>query len=229
KPDVLRLPAYGCINVHGSLLPRWRGAAPIQRAILAGDEQTGICVIQMDQGLDTGSILATRSIPLENADTTASLSDKLSELGIAGLIEVCNKIHLGLTEPVVQSEEGTCYAHKISKEEANMDWDASSITVGRSIRAFYPDPVCYTFLGSMRVKLLKASMSHPDGIQSAPGKVLEVSKRGVDVACGTGSILLEQVQLPIGKGSVLTGADILNARSELIFAGVTFTRLAAEI
>jgi methionyl-tRNA formyltransferase len=178
----------------------------------------------MDEGLDTGEIHATRMIALQNSDTSATLSDKLSILGIDALIEVCDKIQDGTSSSYPQAEHGKCYAHKISKQEANIDWRNSSVVLERAIRALNPDPVCFTFLDQLRIKLFKAVVSCSDGNQGSPGEILGISKSGIEVACGEGSLLLEQIQLPIGKGSILTGADVLNARSDMIFTGAIFDK-----
>jgi len=220
KSDVLKTPGLGCINVHGSLLPRWRGAAPIQRAILAGDHETGVCIMQMDEGLDTGDVLSSRSMPITPEDTTLSLSSRLATLGTDALVETIHALANGTAIALSQPEQGACYAHKITKREANCDWQLSCEEIDRKIRAFTPEPICYTFLGDLRVKLLQACCdNHETG---SPGEITAVTRQGVTVACGTGSLLIQRLQLPLGKGSSLSGADILNARSDLMHAGVVF-------
>jgi methionyl-tRNA formyltransferase len=230
RQAVLDLPSFGCINVHGSLLPRWRGAAPIQRAILEGDSETGVCIIQMDKGLDTGDILSQRSFPISNTTNSEDLIQALSQLGIGALLSVVDQIGDKNLRPLLQTEEGMTYASKINKAEARCLWEKSSEEINRNIRAFNPDPVCFTYLGDLRIKIyqasvytlaLKKSNELPDTLPE--GTVLELSKKGILVACGQGAIVLERIQLPLGKGSILTGNDILNARSDLIFAGARFT------
>jgi len=218
---VLEYPQYGCINVHGSLLPRWRGAAPIQRAILAGDIETGICIIQMDKGLDTGDVLARRVQILDQGLNSGDLIRAMPKLGIEALTEVLDQMTSNTLSPIPQSETGVCYAHKIEKKEANCHWQLSNDQVDRMIRAFNPDPVCFTNLGDLRVKIYTAAI-HSDSNTGEPGEILNVSKKGVVVACGEGSVLLTRIQLPLGKGSILNGSDILNSRSDLVFAGAIF-------
>ncbi len=220
--DVLRTPKFGCINVHTSLLPRWRGAAPVQRAILAGDSHTGVCIMQMDEGLDTGDILAQQSTPISPHDTAESLREKLSLLGIETLIEVIHQVSAGTQSAKPQPHQGITYAHKITKKEACCLWRVSSGDIDRSIRAFNPDPICYSFIGDLRIRIYQASIHKTEGLQGEPGEILATSKRGILVACGTGSIMLERIQLPVGKGSILTGSDIINSRSGLFTAGKQF-------
>lgn len=232
RQAVLDYPHHGCINVHGSLLPRWRGAAPIQRAILEGDTETGICIIQMDKGLDTGDILARRRQTLDPNTKTCDLIETMPKLGIEALIEVLDQIKNKTLLPKAQSNDGVCYAHKIEKSEANCRWELSNTQVHRMIRAFNPDPICYTYLKDLRVKIYDATIDFDSTTcvkadskaadNRAAGEILDVSKKGVIVACGEGSILLKRLQLPLGKGSILNGSDILNARSDLIFTGAMF-------
>ena len=222
KASFLELPTYGCINVHASLLPRWRGAAPIQRALLAGDAESGICIMQMDKGLDTGDVLAVEGTQISTEDNSLTLSLKLADLGIPALVKTIREIAKGVSRAQVQSEQGVSYAHKISKTEAHIDWHKSSVIIDRAIRAYYPEPTSYTFLDSLRVKIIKASIIDPTGKVGKPGEVLEVSKKGVLVSCGEGTLMIKQLQLPLGKGSILSGSDILNSRSDLIHKRSTF-------
>lgn len=223
RQDLLDLPTHGCINVHGSLLPRWRGAAPIQRAIEAGDTRTGICIMQMDAGLDTGPVLLEASTPIEPEDTAASLSDRLSILGINGLLEVLNQITGGQLQPKPQPKDGT-YAKKINKQEARIDWTDKAANICRKIQAFNPEPICFCECqngGSLlRVKLYDCEAGGQQ--QTAiPGSILEVSSLGVLVATGEGALLLKRIQIPLGKGSILTGRDIQNSRTDIFYVGAS--------
>ena len=222
QPEVLGFPTYGCINVHGSLLPRWRGAAPIQRAILAGDSDSGVCIIQMDAGLDTGAVLVSASTPLSPAETSASLSAKLSSLGQQALLKAIKQIAEGNAQPKPQAD-GATYARKIDKLEARIDWSLPAAVIDRVVRGFNPDPVAFTELHELRLKVWAAELNvaeqpHDSG-KYQPGEVLALAKRGVLVACGSGEIWLTAIQFPLGKGSILSGADILNARKELFAPG----------
>jgi methionyl-tRNA formyltransferase len=218
REDVLDTPTHGCINVHGSLLPRWRGAAPIQRAIMAGDDETGICIMKMDAGLDTGDVLITEHVLIRPDDTSASLTDKLIHCGQQALIRGINQIEVGTAVFTPQIDEGMTYAKKLRKEEGEIIWQNSALTIARQINAFNPDPVAFTFLNSLRIKLwhAEASSHNKTGL---PGEILELSKAGLWVACGEGAILISKIQLPLGKGAILNGQDILNARKELLAPG----------
>jgi methionyl-tRNA formyltransferase len=225
KPAVLAQPKLGAINIHASLLPRWRGAAPIQRAILAGDPETGITVIQMDEGLDTGDMLNKHAIPIALDETTASLTEKLAEIGPSLLIETLDAIEAGSLMPVAQPAVTDSYAQKIGKEEALIDWTQSSERVDRHIRAFNPEPIAYSYLGQMRVRIHSASIVTTDKTRFPvlPGSILTVTTEGVLVACQENALLISGIQLPIGKGSILSGRDILNARSDVVQVGACLT------
>jgi len=223
RQDLLDLPTHGCINVHGSLLPRWRGAAPIQRAIEAGDARTGICIMQMDAGLDTGPVLLEASTPIELDDTAASLSDRLSILGINGLLEVLNQVAKGQLQPKPQPKDGT-YANKINKQEARIDWSDKATNICRKIQAFNPDPICFCECqyGDSRVRVKVYECETTGQKQTAtPGSILDVSPLGISVATGQGVLLLKRVQLPLGKGSILTGRDIQNSRTDIFYVGAS--------
>ena len=225
---VLALPKLGCINVHGSLLPRWRGAAPIQRAILAGDSETGVCIMQMDEGLDTGHLLSRSRVPISATDNSQTLADKLVLAGIPALVKVISQLASGSVKGEAQSESGITYARKITKLEALCRWQDSSRQVRQAIAGYYPNPVSFTYLGKLRVKLIDAEVRATGGLLGAPGQILAVSKDGVLVACGTGSVWIKRLQLPIGKGRILTAADILNARSNLIHNNTRFHSVAKQ-
>jgi methionyl-tRNA formyltransferase len=213
RAEVLALPRLGCVNVHASLLPRWRGAAPIQRAILEGDHRTGICTMQMDQGLDTGDVLVRREIDIDPDDTAESLSDRLSRLGCDALLETLSLISLEKALPIAQSNEGITYASKIDKSEAEIDWSQSAERIERQVRAFNPDPIAYSYLGDMRVRFWRARVATGKG---SPGEILALAKTGLEIACGSGSIVVERLQLPVGKGTIISATDLMNAgRAEL--------------
>lgn len=226
RQKLLDTPKFGCINVHGSLLPRWRGAAPIQRAIEAGDAETGICIMQMDAGLDTGPVHFEAKTPIDPSDTSAELSHRLVGLGVKGLIEVIQKFEQGTAQATPQPEEGANYAKKILKIEALLDWSQTAEELRRKIHAFNPDPICFTSLEyqdqTLRVKLHSVKGVHNDQVGSAPGEVVEVTGDGVLIGTGAGCILVDKLQLPLGKGSILSGRDILNSRSDVVFPGARF-------
>jgi methionyl-tRNA formyltransferase len=222
KPDVLAYTRLGCINVHGSVLPHWRGAAPIQRAILAGDSISGICIMEMDAGLDTGAILQCRQIPVAPRETSASLSEKLSQLGQQALLEVLANLAAGQAQAVPQVGEPS-YARKLEKLEAQINWTLPAQDIDKHIRGFNPDPVAYTHLDDLRLKVWSAAPCASDTQASRrsgqPGEILDVEKRGVLVACGVDNLWLQSIQIPLGKGSILSGADILNSRKALFASG----------
>jgi methionyl-tRNA formyltransferase len=190
---VLDMPRLGCINIHGSLLPRWRGAAPIQRALLAGDAETGICIMQMEAGLDTGPVLLRGAFPVEAGDTTATLHDRLAELGAKLVVEALGKLPLP-AEP--QPVDGVTYAHKIEKAEALIDWSKSAAELDRHIRAFNPFPGAQAVFGGQTVKLWQAT---PVAGEGEIGTILAVDRGSVVVACGTGALAVSELQKAGGK------------------------------
>ncbi len=195
-PWTLALPTGGCLNIHGSLLPRWRGAAPIQRAIEAGDAQTGITIMQMDAGLDTGPMLLARSLPIEAGDTAATLHDRLAELGAELIVQALADLELGRLRPQVQPAEGVCYAHKIEKAEARIDWSTSAAQLERRVRAFDPFPGCSTVLEGLAFKVWRAQVVPGLG---AAGQRLAAGPGRLVVACGEGALELLEVQVPGGR------------------------------
>ncbi len=214
---VLDLPRYGCLNIHGSLLPRWRGAAPIARAIQAGDKQTGIDIMKMDAGLDTGDILARAVLPILASDTQQQVHDSLAPMGAQLLINVLSDLPLFLAQAKPQPSEGICYAHKLTKAEGKIDWTQSATQIVRNIRAFAPWPGSFCYWGE---HLLKVGMAEVVNEQSkqAPGSVLGLTEQGLLVNTADGIIALQQLQrtggkmLPVqefSKGFDLTG-QILN-------------------
>jgi len=191
-PEALALPRWGCLNVHASLLPRWRGAAPLQRAILAGDAETGVCIMQMDAGLDTGPVVAHASTPIAPDETTASLHDRLAALGGETLCAVLGRPGPWVSVP--QPAGGVTYAAKIDKAEARIDWAAPAAAVDRQIRAFNPIPGAWSEIAGERVKVWKTSIAPLKG--GAPGEILAVNDEALCVACGGGSVLLGELQRP---------------------------------
>ena len=190
---VLDLPHFGCINIHASLLPRWRGAAPIQRALLAGDHETGVCIMQMEAGLDTGSVLLRGAFPIESSDTTATLHDRLAALGGELVVQAL----AGLPLPAQpQPVDGVTYAHKIEKAEAVIDWRRTSAELDRHIRAFNPFPGAQASFGGAVVKVWAAK---PVDSKGEPGRILAVDKHAVVVACGEGALALSELQKAGGK------------------------------
>jgi len=211
---ILEAPRLGCLNVHGSILPRWRGAAPIQRAIWAGDEQTGVTIMQMDEGLDTGDMLHISRCPISTTETSASLYTKLAELGPDALIETINKLANGEITSEPQNDELANYAKKLSKEEANIDWSMSALQIERNIRSFNPWPMCFTQMGGQTVKIHQAQVMLQSG---DPGQILSSDKNGVVVACGEHALCITQLQ-PQGKKPMAIN-DFLNGRSDWVTPG----------
>ncbi len=192
--EVLEMPRCGCVNIHASILPRWRGAAPIQRAIQAGDEETGVCLMRMEEGLDTGPVFACERTPIYPSDTGGSLHDRLSRLGAQLLKRDIGPIVDGTLKPIVQPEEGVTYAQKISGQECRIDWSAPASEVARSIRAFSPHPGCFSLLRDKRLKVLEAR-SVAALHAAAPGTLVTTSSERLEVACGEGLLRINEVQL----------------------------------
>ncbi|WP_181298627.1 methionyl-tRNA formyltransferase [Pseudomonas sp. Q2-TVG4-2] len=214
---VLDLPCLGCINSHASLLPRWRGAAPIQRAIEAGDAESGVTVMQMEAGLDTGPMLLKVSTPIADDDTGGSLHDRLAELGSNAVVEAVAALEAGTLVGEVQDDSQATYAHKLNKDEARIDWSRPAIELERLVRAFHPWPICHSQLDEAAVKI---HATRPAAGQGAPGQILDAGKDGLHVACGTGSLLLTRLQLPNGKP--LNFSDLYNSRREQFTPGKVF-------
>ncbi|AMO46931.1 Methionyl-tRNA formyltransferase [Enterobacter sp. FY-07] len=214
--SVLEMPRLGCINVHGSLLPRWRGAAPIQRSLWAGDAETGVTIMQMDVGLDTGDMLYKLSCPVTAEDTSATLYDKLAQLGPQGLLDTLQQLAQGRAEPQVQDEALVTYAEKLSKEEARIDWSLSAAQLERCIRAFNPWPMSWFVIDEQPIKVWKASVI-PSSTTAVPGTILETSKAGIQVATADGILNLESLQ-PAGK-KAMSAQDLLNSRREWFVPG----------
>ena len=210
---VLAIPRLGCWNVHASLLPRWRGAAPIQRAILAGDAESGVDLMQMESGLDTGPVLLERRTPIGPDDTGGSLHDRLSALGADVLAEGLRRVLTGETLiATAQPENGVTYAHKLDKTEAQLDFLRSASELERQVRAFDPWPVAEGELAGERVRVWAAkAVDAPAG--AVPGTVIAANRDGIDIACGTGALRITAVQRAGGKR--IGAADYLNARADL--------------
>lgn len=215
---VLDIPRLGCVNVHASLLPRWRGAAPIQRAIEAGDSETGVCIMQMEAGLDTGPVLHIARCPIEPDDTGASLHDRLAQLGPPALLHALDALAQGRARAIPQDDTLATYAHKLDKSEAALDWHQPAAVLARRIRAFDPFPGCHADLQQVRVKVWKA---HPGpGGHGVPGTILEAGREGIQVACGKGSLIITELQLPNARR--LPTGDVLNGHAALFTPGAQF-------
>jgi methionyl-tRNA formyltransferase len=206
---VLEQPRLGCLNIHGSLLPRWRGAAPIQRALLAGDAETGVSIMQLDEGLDTGPVLLARRHPIGLHDSAGDLHDVLAELGAAALLEAIEGLLARRLLPQPQPASGVSYAAKIEKSEARIDWAQSATQIDRQIRAFNPWPVAETRLAGENLRLLRASVADAGEPGAAPGMLLGIAEDGLRVACGEGVLAVHELQRA-GKRPV-SARDFANA------------------
>lgn len=209
-PGVLRIPRLGCINLHASLLPRWRGAAPIQRAILAGDSETGVCLMQMEAGLDTGPLLACKGCDIEKTETGSQLHDKLSLLGAGLLAENLGALESGVLTPQPQDAAKATYAHKLVKAEARIDWSCTAVDIARKVRAFNAWPVAESRYLDQQLRIWEAQPLEGEA-GAAPGAVISAGRDGIEVACGTGRLLLQKVQLPGARA--VSAADFSNAHS----------------
>ncbi|MEL7561362.1 methionyl-tRNA formyltransferase [Stutzerimonas chloritidismutans] len=214
---VLDMPRLGCINSHASLLPRWRGAAPIQRAIEAGDAESGVTVMQMEAGLDTGPMLLKVSTPITGEDTGGTLHDRLAGLGSGAVVEAVAALESDTVKGEVQDDNLATYAHKLNKDEARLDWTRPAVELERLVRAFNPWPTCHSSLEGVPVKIHAARVSTGLG---AAGQIIQASKDGVEVACGEGSLVLTRLQLPGGKA--LAVSDVFNSRREQFASGKVF-------
>lgn len=212
---VLDTPRLGCINSHASLLPRWRGAAPIQRAIEAGDASSGVTVMQMEAGLDTGPMLLKVTTTITAEDTGGSLHDRLATLGSQAVVEAVTKLAAGELRGEVQDDSLATYAHKLNKDEARLDWSRPAVELERLVRAFNPWPICHSTLNGEALKIHAAQLGEGKG---APGTVLAADKSGLTIACGEGALRLTRLQLPGGKP--LAFADLYNSRREQFAPGL---------
>lgn len=209
---VLELPRLGCLNIHASLLPRWRGAAPIQRALLAGDSETGVCIMRLEEGLDTGPVYAERRLPIAPDATAAGLLPQLARLGAEALLPVVADLEAGRAVARPQPVEGVTYAHKINKGEARVDWLADAAQIERQVRAFNPWPVAETLLDGERLRLWRARAVAADGTAALPGTVLGLRDGAMHVACGRGVLAVEELQPPGGRA--MPAADFLRGRGQ---------------
>jgi methionyl-tRNA formyltransferase len=220
-PAALEAPRLGCFNIHASLLPRWRGAAPIQRALLAGDAVTGVTIMRMEAGLDTGPTLAVRAVDIEDCDTGGSLHDRLAVLGADLLRETLDALARGPIPETPQPDVGVSYAQKISKVEAEIDWRSDAAEVLRKVRAFNPAPVAQTRWREQQVRIWDAELPSPTPTAAAgasPGTVIEAGADGIDVSCGRGVLRVTRLQLAGRKP--MTAAEILNSQR---LAGASFS------
>ncbi|MDR2926293.1 MAG: methionyl-tRNA formyltransferase [Azoarcus sp.] len=220
-PEALALPRLGCLNIHASLLPRWRGAAPIQRAIEAGDAETGITIMQMDAGLDTGPMLLRRETAIAPDETAASLHDKLARLGAEAIVEALARLAAGNLPAEPQPEGGVTVARKISRAEAGIDWRRPAEALARQIRAFSPHPGAS---GQIHETTVKFWMAHPVAERGEPGSVLRADADGVVVACGENALRVTELQRPGGRR--MAAAEFL--RGFALAAGERFAPLAAQ-
>ncbi|WP_046658170.1 methionyl-tRNA formyltransferase [Lysobacter capsici] len=214
--SVLDIPTYGCWNVHASLLPRWRGAAPIQRAIQAGDAETGVCLMQMEKGLDSGPVLLQAKLAIGDTETGGQLHDRLSELGAEVLGDGLGLARAELfPRPWIQPEAGVTYAHKLDKAEARLDWSHSATALANKVRAFNPWPMADALIAGERVRI-HGAIALPLEHRAEPGTVLLAGRDGIDIACGVGALRVRVLQRDGGKA--ITAADYLNGRRDLIAA-----------
>lgn len=214
--SVLDIPTYGCWNVHASMLPRWRGAAPIQRAIEAGDNESGVCLMQMEKGLDTGPVLLSQKLDIGEHDTGGQLHDRLSTLGAQVLSDGLGLLRAGIRPvPQAQPEEGATYAHKLDKSEARLDWSQPARVLADKVRAFNPWPMAEAQVAGERLRL-HGAVALDDAHQASPGTLLRASRDGLDVAAGEGVLRIRVLQREGGKA--ITAADYLNARRDLVTA-----------
>jgi len=218
--EILEIPKHGCINVHASLLPRWRGAAPIHRAIEAGDNETGVTIMQMDIGLDTGDMLITKKIAIDETATSASLHDQLIPAGQQALIETITAVMEGTLKPISQDNDRATYAHKLEKSESNINWQLSAVEIDRKIRAFTPWPGSQTKLGEQVIKIKATIDASDNSATQSPGTILSSDKNGLLVQCGTGTLLITGIQFP-GKRMTEVAA-LINSNQDSISAGKKF-------
>ena len=217
--SVLRIPSYGCINVHGSILPKWRGAAPIQRAIENGDQSSGITVIQMDAGLDTGAMLSVSHCNIDKDETSASLHSKLALLGADSLSSTLRKIQDQTAVGITQDSNLSSYANKIKKSEALINWSESAHIIERKIRAYNPFPVSFSMLDGLRIKIWSASVQDKE-TEGEIGEIISATARGLEIKCGQFCLLIQELQLP-GKARMAV-SEVLKSKVLLFSHGQIF-------
>lgn len=218
--SVLETPPHGCLNIHASLLPRWRGAAPIQRAILAGDQQTGITIMQMNAGLDTGDIILKKPLAIGPRETAGELHDRLASLGATAILEALDQIGQQTLQREPQDNSQATYAKKLEKDEAWIDWSQPALTIDRQIRAFHPWPIAQARLGEDIIRIWQAEPITTTAT-AAPGTIIHVDKHAITVRCGEAAIHLRRCQLPGGKPLGIT--ELLNGHAVLFAPGKRFT------
>ncbi|SFL93891.1 methionyl-tRNA formyltransferase [Marinobacter zhejiangensis] len=215
---VLDTPRHGCLNIHASLLPRWRGAAPIQRAIAAGDSETGITIMQMDVGLDTGAMLLKSATPISSQDTGGSLHDRLADMGGEAIVTALDQLTQGTLDPEPQDDAQANYAHKLSKEEGHIDWSRPAQQIDQQIRAFFPWPGSYTDTSDdQRIRVHQVEVLTGDSPEAAPGTIVHRDRDGIDVRCGEGSLRILQLQLPGARAQSVN--DLINGGKALLLVG----------
>ena len=214
--EVLELPRRGCLNIHASLLPRWRGAAPIQRAIAAGDRETGITIMQMDAGLDTGDMLLKTTTLIEETDTGGSLHDRLAEMGGRAIVEALGKLAEGTLAAEPQNDDQACYARKLSKEEGHIDWTEDATAISRLVRAFNPWPGTYTDASDQRIRIHAAEVVDITSDRH-PGTVTARNKEGIDVACGLDVLRITRLQLSGSRPQSVN--DLINGGKDILLPG----------
>lgn len=219
---VLDIPRYGCVNVHASLLPRWRGAAPIQQAILAGDEQSGVTIMQMEAGLDTGPMLNKIQCSISNTDTSADLHDRLAKIAPEALLMTLEALETGRAKPVKQDNSLATHATKIQKNDAQINWHQRALTIQRMIRAYNPWPVAFALLNDKRIRLFSAEVLNETS-DAIPGTIIRAENHGIDVATAQGVLRILTLQLPGGK--TLPVADVLNSKRDWFAVGQSFLTL----
>jgi methionyl-tRNA formyltransferase len=218
-PAILRVPTIGCINVHASLLPRWRGAAPVERAIMAGDEETGVCIMHMDEGLDTGPVYLQLSCPISRDTDGPGLEARLADLGAKALLHCLDGLP-GL-HPQPQGETGITYAAKLTRRDAEIDWNRPALEIERQVRALRGRMPAFSTAGATRMNVLDARVIESDST-AAPGTVLGADSSGIRFACGARVLSVQRLKLNVGKGQPLTAADALNGYGRLVTPGTRF-------
>lgn len=216
----LDTPKFGCINVHGSILPKWRGAAPIQRSVLAGDKETGVTIMQMDIGLDTGDMLLIETCPITKEDTSGSIYAKLENIGPGALLKTVEQIAAGTVSAEKQNDELATYAHKLTKQEAEIDWSESAQIIDQKVRGYQPWPVAYAKIQDNAVKVWQVEMVDVSG--KPAGEIISADKSGIVVATGNGAINILQLQPP-GK-KAMSAADFLNGRQDWVIPGTNLLK-----